>query len=392
MRAIARLFGPPLVALLSALTLVLLPALLPVRAAGAVAASGAVPGAVPGATTRARTGTMLVDNGDPAKRITLVLLGDGYTAAELPRYRTQAAAVWTALTAVEPFRTYQHFFDVRRVDLVSARSGLRAGSPLAMHFGCDGTPRLLCADDSAVDRLAGGSGGPQYPIALANSSQYGGEGGDGATTLAAGSPDAAKILQHEMGHTVGGLGDEYDSAPAEAGYPNLADSDASALRAGHRKWWRWLGAEDPTGGVVGAYRSANGLFRPTEDSVMRTLGGSYNLPSREAVIESVYRQVRPIDHTLPEPGTLDRRPVLRVFPLLLVGPRQLQVSWQVDGRPAPAAELGPDGDSLDTSRLIPPPGGCSTVTVTVRDTTPWVRDEDFRDLRMTARATWTLRG
>lgn len=348
---------------------------------------------LPGRTARAAdSGTLVVNNGDPARRITLVVLGDGYTRDELPRYHRQVTAAWNALTAVEPFRTYQHFFDLRRVDVVSAHSGLRAGSPLAMHFGCEGMTRLLCADDAAVNRLAGDSGGPQYPIALANSSQYGGEGGDGATTLAAGSPDAAKILQHEMGHTVGGLGDEYDAAPSDAGYPNLSDVDENTLRDKQLKWWRWLGAADPTGGTVGAYRSANGIFRPTRDSVMRTLGGVYNLPSREAIIEAIYQRVRPLDRASPQPGTVDGRPLLRVFPMPLVGGPALRVDWQVDGKPAPAGVVAADGESLDPSRLTLLPGDWSTVTATVADPTPWVRDEDFRMTRMTATATWRLRG
>jgi hypothetical protein len=338
----------------------------------------------------AASGTVLADNGAPSKRITLVLLGDGYTAAELPRFRAQAAAVWRALASVEPFRTYQHFFDVRRVDVVSARPGLRAGSPLGMHFGCEGLTRLLCADDDAVDRLAGGSGGPQYTIALANSAQYGGEGGDGTTTLAAGSPNASQIIQHEMGHTVGRLGDEYDAAPADADYPNLSASGAASMRAGREKWWRWLGAADPTGGTVGAYRSANGLYRPTRDSIMRTLGGVYNLPSREAIIESIYRQVRPVDHAAPAAGAVDGRPLLRVFPVPLAGWRRLQVRWLVDGRTPPRGSV--HGDSLDTSGLALAPGRWTTVSVTVTDTTPWVRDEAFRRSRMTGTVRWSLHG
>ncbi|WP_042407305.1 M64 family metallopeptidase [Streptacidiphilus carbonis] len=344
----------------------------------------------PARAAAAGSGTLVVNNGDPGKRITLVLLGDGYTAADLPRFREQAAAVWQALTEVEPFRTYQHFFDVRRVDVVSPQSGLHRGSPLGMHFGCDGIARLLCADDSAVAGHAGEPSGPQYTLALADSTEYGGEGGGATTTLAAGSPDAAQIIQHEMGHTVGALGDEYDSAPADSSYPNLSSKGAGAMRADRVKWWRWLGAADPSGGTVGAYRSGNGLYRPTKDSIMRTLGGVYNLPSREAIIESVYRQVSPVDHVAPAAGTVAGLPKLQVFPLALAGGRRLQVSWRVDGRPAPAAAVS--GDTLDPTRLGIGPGRTCTVAVTVRDTTPWVRDEAFRAGSMTRTVTWSLRG
>jgi hypothetical protein len=387
-----RPMGPcrPLVPVVLASVLLLALMLSPSRTVAVRAQDAAAATAGVGGATGAVGSAVLVDNGDASKRITLVLLGDGYTAAELPRFRRQAAAVWRALAAVEPFHTYQHFFDVRRVDVASAQSGLRAGSPLGMHFGCEGMSRLLCADDAAVNRLAGASDAPQYAIALANSTQYGGEGGDGTTTLSAGSPDASQIVQHELGHTIGGLGDEYDAAPRDSVYPNLSGSDAEAMRSGQLKWWRWLGAADPTGGTVGAYRSANGLYRPTKDSIMRTLGGVYNLPSREAIIESVYRQVGLIDHTQPAAGAVGGRPLLRVFPIALEGARQLQVSWQVDGHAPPSGAVR--GDGFDTGVLTPPPGGSDQVTATVSDTTPWVRDEEFRRLRMTRTVSWTVRG
>jgi IgA Peptidase M64 len=369
----------------------LLAALLP---AGLLAAAPLAPAAASAATAADLPGLVgrqqLVSNGDPSRRITLVLIGDGYTAAELPVYHRQAAAVWQALTQVEPFRTYQRFFDVTRVDVVSPTSGLRAGSPLGMHFGCDGLPRLLCADDRAVTRYAGRSGGRQYVVALANSCSYGGEGGNGLATLAAGSPEAARIVQHELGHSVGALGDEYDAAPADPGFPNLAAEDAATLRRDHLKWWRWLGAADPTGGTVGAYRGANGLYRPTRDSIMRTLGGVYNLPSREALIESLYRRVWPIDRTQPAPGAVTDAVPLRVFPVPLVGPRQLAVTWTVDGRPAPPQAVG--ANHLDTARLGLGSGQRAEVSATVSDTTPWLRDEAFRRERMTGTVSWSVQG
>ncbi|MFD5465211.1 M64 family metallopeptidase [Kitasatospora sp. NPDC127059] len=337
--------------------------------------------------------------GDPANRITLVLLGDGYTTDEQEAFRQQADKAWRALMDVEPFRTYQGFFNIRRVEVVSPVSGIaetegrgrHPATPLGMHFWCEGTARLLCADEGATARYAGDSAGPQYLIALANSVEYGGAGGTGVTTLAGGSPDAGRIIQHEIGHTVGDLGDEYDSAPDDADYPNLSTLNADDMRKKQTKWWRWLGAVSPDGaGTVGAYRSANGLYRPTPDSVMRTLGSAYNLPSREAIIEELYRKVRPTDAPSPPPGEVTGRPRLDVRPLPLTGARQLQVDWKVDG--APAAPQAVDGGRLDTALLDLPPGRTVTVTATVRDSTDWVRDEAFRDRYMTRSVSWTVTG
>ncbi|GAA4857641.1 M64 family metallopeptidase [Kitasatospora terrestris] len=338
-------------------------------------------------------------SGDPGNRITLVLLGDGYTDAQQPLFRDQADRTWRALLEIEPFRSYQSFFNIRRVDVVSTVSGIAesesagrsTSTPLGMHFWCEGTARLLCADENATARYAGEGEGPQYLIALANSTEYGGAGGTGVTTLAGGSPDAGRIIQHEIGHTIGDLGDEYDSAPTDPDYPNLSTADADEMRRTHTKWWRWLDAPSPDGGgPVGAYRSANGLYRPTPDSVMRTLGGTYNLPSREAILEQIYRRVRPVDAPEPAAGPVDGRPRLAVHPLPLTGPRQLRVDWTVDGQPVEPTAA--DRTWLDTSTLALAPGRKTVVTATVRDTTDWVRDEAFRDQFMTRTASWTLTG
>ncbi|MFD0261616.1 M64 family metallopeptidase [Kitasatospora indigofera] len=370
--------------------------------AGAPADRAVPPHAVKRADLRAVGAAPTIDirrTGDPANRITLVLLGDGYTAPEQEMFRQQADRAWKALMEIEPFRSYQGFFNIRRVEVVSPVSGIaeseshdqNGDTPLGMHFWCDGTARLLCADEGATARYAGDGEGPQYLIALANSTEYGGAGGTGVTTLAGGSPDAGRIIQHEIGHTVGDLGDEYDSAPDDADYPNLATENADEMRRKQVKWWRWLGVQSPDGGgTVGAYRSANGIYRPTPDSVMRTLGGTYNLPSREAIIEQIYRRVAPTDSPVPPAGEVSGRPRLEVRPLPLNGARQLQVDWRVDGvpvQPAPA-----DRGSLDTATLSLQPGHTATVTAVVRDTTDWVRDEAFRDRYMTRTVTWTVKG
>ena len=337
--------------------------------------------------------------GDPANRITLVLLGDGYTESQQDLFRQQADQSWRALMDIEPFRTYQGYFNIRRVEVVSPVSGIaetdtknrKPGTPLGMHFWCEGTARLLCADEAATARYAGEGDGPQYLIALANSTEYGGAGGTGVTTLSGGSSDAGRIIQHEIGHTVGDLGDEYDSAPNDADYPNLSTQGADVMQRDHLKWWRWLGAQSPDGGgTVGAYRSANGIYRPTADSVMRTLGGSYNLPSREAIIEQIYRRLSPTDGASPAPGDVTGRPRLSVRPLPLTGPRQLEVEWKVDGR-----TVDPQSDDrtwFDPGSLSLAPGQRVAVTATVRDTTDWVRDEAFRDQHMTRTVRWVLKG
>ncbi|MYV71174.1 hypothetical protein GT043_35650, partial [Streptomyces sp. SID2131] len=56
--------------------------------------------------------TKAVDNGPSADRLDIVVVGDGYTLAELPRFHADAQRKWAELTAVEPYSTYRGLFNV----------------------------------------------------------------------------------------------------------------------------------------------------------------------------------------------------------------------------------------------------------------------------------------
>jgi hypothetical protein len=119
---------------------------------------------------------------------------------------------------------------------------------------------------------------------------------------------------------------------------------------------------------------------------MRTLGRQFNDPDREAVLEGLYRKVKPIDSATPTPDTtVSRTSLLQVSPVPLHG-RAMHVSWSWDGVVMPTF----DGKTtLDLSAYELPPGR-HTVAATVQDTTSWVRDEDFRKRWMTQSVSWIV--
>jgi hypothetical protein len=97
-------------------------------------------------------------------------------------------------------------------------------------------------------------------------------------------PDVTSTLAHELGHSIGKLGDEYfeyDGAPPyngnEPSFPNLTKSpDRSAL-----KWGRFVRPtiEVPTadgvagiGAFEGAYYRRHGVYRPAHSCLMRRYG------------------------------------------------------------------------------------------------------------------------
>ncbi len=107
----------------------------------------AVPrGGVPGNTTT------LIHYGSSSNRIDLVIVGDGYTPADLTTYAAHALNGVNDLFATPPFDVYQELFNVHRVDVISNESGvdndpdqgINRDTALDMGFWCGGTERALC--------------------------------------------------------------------------------------------------------------------------------------------------------------------------------------------------------------------------------------------------------
>jgi hypothetical protein len=65
--------------------------------------------------------TKVVDSGEPADRLDAVVIGDGYTAAELPRFHADARAIWERTAAVEPYATHRDLRNVWAIDAVVDR-------------------------------------------------------------------------------------------------------------------------------------------------------------------------------------------------------------------------------------------------------------------------------
>lgn len=170
------------------------------------------------ATTKAASTTTLVDSGAAADRLDLVFVGDGYTAAELGKWQTDAQTVVNGLMSDPLFNVYRRRINIRRVDVASAESGvdepdlgLYRDTAMDAAFNCANIDRLLCANTAKVQSIAGSvlqADARDVVIVVANSTRYGGSGG----SIAAISMHAAavELALHELGHTLFGLADEYD--------------------------------------------------------------------------------------------------------------------------------------------------------------------------------------
>jgi hypothetical protein len=57
--------------------------------------------------------------GPPSERLNLVIMGDGYQAQELDEFRADVDRNLNVQWSIEPFRSYRHYFNVYRLEIVS---------------------------------------------------------------------------------------------------------------------------------------------------------------------------------------------------------------------------------------------------------------------------------
>jgi hypothetical protein len=259
--------------------------------------------------------SLVADNGPPSGRFNLVIVSEGFQAAELPVFSNAVDQFVAFLFSTPPFGNVRCAFNIYRIDVASAESGADDpaacggdGSVKATCFDASfcngGIRRLLCVNSLAVIDVVD----PIVPewhqiLVIVNSAIYGGSGGNVAVTSMGGS--WKEVALHEMGHTIFGLADEYpywagcavdtgrDHYPGiEPGYPNVSiNTDRDTI-----KWKDMIDSATPIPttsnpdcskcdtqvnplppGTVGLYEGAFyyhcGIYRPEYSCMMRDLTG-----------------------------------------------------------------------------------------------------------------------
>ncbi|ROQ35392.1 IgA peptidase M64 [Streptomyces sp. PanSC19] len=353
--------------------------------------------------------------GPADRRFNLVFMGDGYTAAEMPAFRADLERHLNTLWSVEPFASYRSYINVWAVEVPSAESGVDCDPGLAapardtaldMGFwgGCDpdSVQRLLTVDSRKAGALAdlvpGTGRANRQIVALAHSDTYGGAGGSYATA-SGGNALSSLITPHEIGHSLGGLQDEYDyyargvpggayegAEPSSAHHTLLTEEQMRERRA---KWWRWLGEESESGGVIGRHEggmySTKGVWRPSRHSLMKTLGYAFDQVEREVMVRAISAKVNLVQDHTPNTAPIGADRTVWVDTLHPVG-GALSVTWKLDGRTLDTR----GARTVDLRRLRVSPG-THALTATVTDPTPFVRDPAVRaSAALTRTVDWTV--
>jgi hypothetical protein len=123
----------------------------------------------------------LFENGPASAKVDVLLIAEGYTAAELPKFHTDAKRLVEAMFAVEPYKSRRRDFNVRGLDLASAESGVNRPqtgvfrrTPISVEYNIFDTERYMLTYDNRALRDAAAAAPYEFVEILANEQMYGG--------------------------------------------------------------------------------------------------------------------------------------------------------------------------------------------------------------------------
>jgi len=238
----------------------------------------------------------VVHSGDPAQKVDIILLPEGYTENEKEIFKADCRKFAEELFSCPPYSSNKDKFNIRGVWAPSKESGTDIpGRHIwnktrlnASYYTFDSDRYLMIKDYQGVRDVAGNA--PyDYIYILANTDKYGGGAVYNFYGISAAhhAEESGKIYLHEFGHLFAGLADEYvggveysDFYPAdvEPWEPNL-----TTLVHFDKKWKNMLpeGIKIPTpetqGNVykLGVYEGggymSKGIYRPWINCIMNNL-------------------------------------------------------------------------------------------------------------------------
>ena len=160
-------------------------------------------------------------NGDPSTKVDLLILGDGYTAAEAGKFERDARRLTGILFQTSPFKERRRDFNVWGLCPPAAESGIsrpstgiHRDSPLGTTYDAFGSERYVLTFDNRAFRRTASFAPYDFVEILANNRTYGGGGIFNLYgTVAADSQWAPYVFVHEFGHHFAALADEYYTSP-----------------------------------------------------------------------------------------------------------------------------------------------------------------------------------
>lgn len=198
----------------------------------------------------------IFENGAPSEKVDLLVIGEGYTEAEMPKFHADAKRLVAKLFATEPFKSRQKDFNVRALDIPAGQSGVNRPrtsddrrSATSVQYNIFDSERYVLTFDNRSLRDIASAAPYDFLEILVNEKTYGGGGiFNDQATASVDSAFSEYVFVHEFGHHFAGLGDEYYTSDVayetggekpEPWEPNLTASGA------HPKWFEMVDKDVP---------------------------------------------------------------------------------------------------------------------------------------------------
>jgi hypothetical protein len=240
--------------------------------------------------------TSILKSGKPNKKLDMVILPEGYTQAEMPKFLDDCRRFTGYILETKPYDKHIKDINVNAVLAASEESGtdipadtISRNTLLSSNFSTFGTDRYLMTTEFKTVRDVASSVPYDAIIILVNHSQYGGGGIYNFYAISTvDDENSGFVLTHEFGHSFAGLGDEYSGSGSAAADIYLKDKEPwepniTTLANFDSKWKDMLPegtpiptpATDDWNGKVGVFEGAGymekGAYKPYLDCSMNVV-------------------------------------------------------------------------------------------------------------------------
>ncbi|MBR6066694.1 MAG: peptidase M64 [Bacteroidales bacterium] len=238
----------------------------------------------------------VLKGGDANRKVDIVIVPDGYTAAQMSQFKKDCEKFKNEFFKYEPYTSHKNDFNIHAVLAPSQESGVDEpckgiwkNTIVSCSYWSLGSERYLMTTDNKTLRDVAANAPYDQIYILVNSTKYGGGGiFNWYCTGVNSNKMAGKIIVHEFGHGFAVLGDEYVGGSEYNDFYNLklepADPNVTTLVDFDSKWKDMVeqGTPVPTPATseyndkVGVYEGAGylrkGLYRPMQDCLMNHFG------------------------------------------------------------------------------------------------------------------------
>lgn len=323
--------------------------------------------------------------GKISERINFVFLSDGYTQKELGKFVTDVRWMMDALFAKPPYSRYRNYFNCFAIKVPSEVSGAanHPDSLINNYFGSTfnyaGIWRLVVPTRSDRINKVLADNFPAYDqvFMIVNDNRYGGSGGWVATSTV--NTDGPEICIHELGHSFGGLSDEYWVGDNYARENTNMTREADPEKV---KWKRWL---DFNSTGIYPHEESPTWFRPHQNCEMRYLNRNFCSVCREQIVGKILGMTSPILGYSPEdgyPGVISDT-IFRIS-LMSPSPNTLKTWWELNQN---LEARQTDSLRLPIGRLLP---GMNNLTCYILDTTSYIRDPSHPTVHLN-KVVWNIK-